>query len=94
VFLEGREEVEGVCDKRPLSNQIEHLAVYEVDELVKDVNPISLKARPAEDVEGDESTTNSSSEEEFASSTCACNNLSCGNMMYLFIHFTILVFKC
>jgi hypothetical protein len=27
-----------------------------------------LKARPAEDVEGDESTTNSSSEEEFAPS--------------------------
>jgi hypothetical protein len=40
----------------------------EIDELVKDVNPISLKARLVEDVEGDESTTNSSSEEEFASS--------------------------
>ncbi len=65
VFLEGTEEVESVYDKRPLSNQIEHLVV---DELAKDVNPISLKARPAEDVEGDESTTNSSSEEEFASS--------------------------
>jgi hypothetical protein len=26
------------------------------DELVKDVNPISLKETPAEDVEGDEST--------------------------------------
>ncbi len=68
VFLEGTEEVEGVSDKRPLSNQIEHLVVDEVDELVKDVNLISLKARPTEDVEGDESTTNSSSEEEFASS--------------------------
>ncbi len=68
VFLEGTEEVEGVRDKRPLSNQIEHLVVDEVDELVKDVNLISLKARPTEDVEGDESTTNSSSEEEFASS--------------------------
>jgi hypothetical protein len=68
VFLEGTEEVEGVGDKRPLANQIEHLVVDEVDELVKDVNPISLKARPVEDVEGDESTTNSSSEEEFASS--------------------------
>jgi hypothetical protein len=68
VFLEGTEEVEGVRDKRPLSNQIEHLVVDEVDELVKDVNPISLKARPTEDVEGDESTINSSSEEEFASS--------------------------
>jgi hypothetical protein len=39
--------------------------VDEVDELVKDVNPISLKARLAEDVEGDESTKNSFSEEEF-----------------------------
>jgi len=68
VFLEGMEEVEGVRDKRPLANQIEHLVVDEVDELMKDVNPISLKARPAEDVEGDESTTNSSLEEEFASS--------------------------
>ncbi len=63
VFLEGTEEVEGVRDKRSLSNQIEHLVVDEVDEL----NPISLKGRPAEDMEGDESTTNSSSEEEFAS---------------------------
>ncbi len=42
VFLEGTEEVEGVRDKRPLSNQIEHLVVDEVDELVKDVNLISL----------------------------------------------------
>ncbi len=48
--------------KKPLSNQVEHLVMDEVDELVKDVNPISLKARPAEDMEGDESTTNSSSE--------------------------------
>ncbi len=56
-------EVEGVCDKRPLSNQIEHLVVDEVDQLVKDVNPISLKARLAEDVEGDEFTTNSFLEE-------------------------------
>jgi len=68
VFLEGTKEVEGVRDKRPFSNQMEHLVVDEVDELVKDVNPISLKARPAEDVEGDEFTTNSCSEEEFASS--------------------------
>jgi hypothetical protein len=68
VFLEKTEEVERVRDKRPLSNQIEHLVMDEVDELVKDVNPISLKARPVEDVEGDESTTNSSLEEEFASS--------------------------
>jgi hypothetical protein len=68
VFLKGTEEVEGVHDKRPLSNQIEHLVVDEVDELVKDVNPISLKVRLAEDLEGDESTTNYFSEEEFASS--------------------------
>jgi hypothetical protein len=68
VFLEGTEEVEGVRDKRPLSNQIEHLVVDEVVELVKDVNPISLKATPVEDVERDESTTNSSLEEEFVSS--------------------------
>jgi hypothetical protein len=68
MFFEGTEEVEGVRDKKPLSNQVEHLVIDEVDELVKDVNPISLKARPAEDVEGDESTTNSSSKEEFASS--------------------------
>ncbi len=68
MFLEGTEEVEGVHDKKPLLNQIEHLVVNEVDELVKDVNPISLKARPTEDVEGDESTTNSSLEEEFAPS--------------------------
>jgi len=27
VFLEGTKEVESVCDKRPLSNQIEHLVV-------------------------------------------------------------------
>jgi hypothetical protein len=38
------------------------------DELVKDVNPISLRERPVEDVEGDESTSNSSSEKEFATS--------------------------
>jgi hypothetical protein len=38
------------------------------DELVKDANPISLKERPTEDVEGDESTSNSSEEEEFATS--------------------------
>ncbi len=36
------------------------------DELVKDANPISLTKRPTEDVEGDESTSNSLSEEEFA----------------------------
>jgi hypothetical protein len=36
------------------------------DELVKDANHISLKERPTEDVEGDESTSNSSLKEEFA----------------------------
>jgi len=68
VFLEGTKEVKGVRDKRPLSNQIEHLVVDEVNELVKDVNPISLKARPTKVVERDESTINSSLEEKFASS--------------------------
>ncbi len=38
------------------------------DELVKDANPISLKERPVEDVEGDESTSNSLEEEEFTTS--------------------------
>jgi hypothetical protein len=36
------------------------------DELVKDANPISLKERLAKDVEGDEFTSNSFSEEDFA----------------------------
>jgi hypothetical protein len=36
------------------------------DELVKDANHISLKERLVEDVEGDESTLNSSSKKEFA----------------------------
>jgi len=35
------------------------------DELVKDANPISLNEGPTEGVEGDESTSNSSSKEEF-----------------------------
>jgi hypothetical protein len=35
------------------------------DELVKDANHISLKERPTKNVEGDESTTIFSSEEEF-----------------------------
>ncbi len=37
------------------------------EELVKDANPISLKERPTEDVEGDESTSNFYSEEEICS---------------------------
>ncbi len=36
------------------------------DELVKHANPISLKEKPAEDVEGDESTSNSFLKEKFA----------------------------
>jgi hypothetical protein len=36
------------------------------DELAEDVNPIPLKEKSMKDVEGDESTTNSSSKEEFA----------------------------
>jgi hypothetical protein len=70
VFLEGTKEIEGVHDNRPLSKEGEHV-VHEVvndDELVKDANPISLKERPAKDVESDESTLNSFSEEEFATS--------------------------
>jgi len=35
------------------------------DELVKNANRISLKERPLEDVEVDESTSNSSSKKEF-----------------------------
>ncbi len=71
VFLEGTKEVEGVHDNRPPSKEGEQVVVDEVvndDELVQDANPISLKERPMEDVEGDESTSNSSSEEEFATS--------------------------
>jgi hypothetical protein len=68
MFLEGTKEIEGVHDNRPLSKQVEHVVVDEImndDELVKDANPISLKERLTEDVEGDESTSNFSSEEEF-----------------------------
>jgi hypothetical protein len=69
TFLEGIEKVEGVHHNRPPSKQVKHVVVDEVvndDELVKDANPISLTERPVEDVEGDESTSNSFSEEEFA----------------------------
>jgi len=72
VFFEGRKEVKGVNNNRPLSKQIEHVVVDEVvnddDELVKDVNHISLKKSPPEDVEGDESTLNSSSKNKFVPS--------------------------
>jgi hypothetical protein len=66
MFLEGMEEVEGVHDNKPPSKQVEHIVLNEVvnyDELVKDANHISLKERPTKDVEGDESTLNSSSKE-------------------------------
>jgi len=68
VFLKGTQKVEGVHHNRPPSKQIEHVVVDEVvndDELVKDVNPISLMERPTEDIEGDESTSNSLLEKEF-----------------------------
>ncbi len=72
MFLEGRKEVKGVHNNRPLSKQIEHVVVDEVvnddDELVKDANHISLKKRPPKDVEGDESTLNSSSKNKFVPS--------------------------
>ncbi len=68
MFLEGIKEVKGVHDNTPPSKQVEHVVVDEVmndDELVKNVNRISLKERPVEDMEGDESTSNSFSKEEF-----------------------------
>jgi len=68
VFLEGTKKVEGVHHNRSPSKQVDHVVVDEVvndDELVKDVNPISLNEGSLEGVEGDESTSNSSSKEEF-----------------------------
>jgi hypothetical protein len=55
-------EIEGIHNNKPLSKQIEHVVGEGVndDELVKDDNRISLKERPMEDMEGDESTSNSS----------------------------------
>jgi hypothetical protein len=68
VFLEGTKKVGGVHHNRPLPKQVEHVVdeVVNDDELVKDANPISLNEGPVEGMEGDESTSNSSSEEEFA----------------------------
>jgi len=69
VFLEGTKEVEGVHDNTPPLKQVEHVVMDEVvndDEVVKNANRISLKEKPVEDVEGDESTSNSSFEEKFA----------------------------
>jgi hypothetical protein len=68
VFLEGTKKVKGVHHNRSPSKQVDHVVVDEVvndDELVKDANPISLNEGSLEGVEGDESTSNSSSEEEF-----------------------------
>jgi hypothetical protein len=61
MFLERTKEVKGVHVNKPPSNQVEHVVdeVVNDDELVKDVNPISLKERLAKDMEGDESTSNS-----------------------------------
>jgi hypothetical protein len=69
MFLERTKKVKDVHDNRPPSNQVEHIVdeVVNDDELVKDVNPIFFKERPTKDVEGDESTSNCSSKEEFAS---------------------------
>jgi hypothetical protein len=69
VFLGGTKEVKGVHDNRFLSKEGKYVVVGEVvndDEIVKDANPISLKERLTEDVEGDESTSKSSLEEDFA----------------------------
>ncbi len=71
MFLERTKEVKGVHENRPPSKEGERVVVDEVvndDELVKDANPISLKEKLAEDLEGDESTSNSSSEIFFVTS--------------------------
>ncbi len=67
MFFEGTEELKCVHRNRPPSNQVEHLVdeVVNDDDIAKDVNLIPLKERPAEDMEGGESTSNSSSKEEF-----------------------------
>ncbi len=71
MFLEGTKKMKGVHDNKPPSKQVGHVVLDEVmndDELVKDVNHISLKERPSENVEGDESTSNSSSKGKFVPS--------------------------
>ncbi len=68
MFLEGTKEV-GVHDNKLSSKEGKYVIVDEVvndDEFAKDANLISLKERPAKDVEGDEFTLNSYSEEDFA----------------------------
>jgi hypothetical protein len=68
VFLEGTKKVEGVHHNRPFPKQVEHVVneIVNDDELVKDANPISLNEGSAKGMEGDEFTSNSSLEEEFA----------------------------
>jgi hypothetical protein len=68
VFLEGTKEVKGVHDNRLPSKEGKYVVdeVVNNDEIVKDANLISLKGRPTEGVEGDESTSNSTWEEDFA----------------------------
>jgi hypothetical protein len=72
VFLEGTKEVEGVHDNKLPSKAEKYVIVDEVvdddddDENVQDANPISLKERLGGDMEGDESMSNSSSEQDFA----------------------------
>jgi hypothetical protein len=61
IFIEGSTKIHGVLHPKKLEN-----LVMNDDELVEDVNLIPLEERPTEDVEGNESTTNSSLEEEFA----------------------------
>ncbi len=67
MFLKGTEELKGVHHNRTPSNQVEHLVdeVVNDDDIPKDVNPIPLKERLVEDMEGGEFTSNSSSEEHF-----------------------------
>jgi hypothetical protein len=68
VFLEGTKKVEGVHHNRPLPKQVKHVVdeVVNDDELVKDANPIFLNEGLAKGMEGDESTSNSSSEKKIA----------------------------
>ncbi len=57
MFLEGMTKIEGVHDNGPPSKHVEYVVVDEiimnVNELLKDVNHISLKEKQAKDMEGD-----------------------------------------
>jgi hypothetical protein len=59
--------VKGVHDNKPLLKQVEHVVneVVNDDELINDANCIFLKERSTQNVEGDESASNSSLEEKF-----------------------------